>query len=876
MKKTKVPNVVRGGVAVPLGRNYYYMQGRSHEQGGIDIGKNPRTGLEVEGGEVVHVGNKEMRVFSAQPFITNGVSPAQRVMRGENPNKVFNAQEAYKRRNKLNDDGTKKKAEWGMKEGSTADVITDMIPVIGTLKEATRFVRSPSLEQAGWTLASLASDVTGGLVGKAIIKSAKAARAARAAGKRARSISPAFAKGIGTATTTTGDYMINNIQQDISKRNKKKMGGLSRKNDYGSKSKPYPKVKSGNFAGGHRSYPIPTKADARDALRLAGLHGRSDVKAKVYRKYPELRKKAKNGGVYTLTTDKGSKLMMLPSTGDLQRTTTAKSAKFAYGGKRRKADTGTIITKDGTVLKTDTIVPPILGMVSPGEYIRKKYTPDITDLNSNPSGDNPAVLMTKWDFNINANKNNRAGTKPEWRGNDLYTDWIDVGPISKPNTLRQNTQLYTPYQWDDTQFAVNRQSINRAMTNRALRGPLNNGGYDSIEEGILQVRELGTGQSGTPEGFQWSGYTDAAASNPNLNYQSDTTNKRLRQWGFNPGIIERVGSINLSTPVVPATETPVVETPAAPIITARPADNITALARRGNTASLPTISMPEIIKGNINLDRGNTIIDEELRTLRRIPIPTSVSSAPTPDIAPIPVTSTRSRQTGNNILRGAIDWARNNPDTAMDALSLVSNVGLATAGFLQNRRFLNRMRYAPQPYARQAAKLKTRINIEPQLDKMRESLAEYERNVSGNTASSRVALARQQRARLKNIMDTNELYGTKENIETQLINKDRFNQQAVTNSNIEDFNKWRQGRAEFINQVNNAKAENIAAYINSINSGIQDVATRVQKRNSENRTNKAMMLANPNLPAEMLLSSGLITQDMYDEYRKSYPLKKRK
>ena len=712
MKKTKVPNVVRGGVAVPLGRNYYYMQGRSHEQGGIDIGKNPRTGLEVEGGEVVHVGNKEMRVFSAQPFITNGVSPAQRVMRGENPNRVFNAQEAYKRRNKLNDDGTKKK----------------------------------------------------------------------------------------------------------------RMGGLSRDKDYGSKSKPYPKVKSKDFAGKNRSYPIPTKADARDALRLAGLHGRSDVKAKVYRKYPELRKKAKNGGVYTLTTDKGSKLMMLPSTGNLQRTTTAKSAKFAYGGKRHKADSGTtkeLYYPDGTV------------KVIEGE---------------------PSIVFTS---------DSPAGIT------------IANSPLAqKFNGKGVNTQPYAPYQWDDTQFAINRQSINRAATNRALRGSLNNnGGYDPIEEGILQVREIGTGQSGTPKGFQWSGYTDTAASNPNINYQSDATNRRLRQWGFNPGIIERVGSINLSTPIVPTTETPLVETPAAPIATARPAGNTAALARRGNTASLPTISMPEIIRGNINLDRGNTIIDEELRTLRRTPIPTSVSSAPTLKIAPIPVKHTRSR---NNILRGAIDWARNNPDTAMDALSLVSNIGLATAGFLQNRRFLNRMKYAPQPYARQAAKLKTRINIEPQLDKMRESLAEYERNVRNNTASSRVALARQQRARLKNIMNINELYGTKENIETQLINKDRLNQQEVANSNIEEFNKWRQGRAEFMNTINEAKAENIASYVNTINSGIQDVATRVQKRNSEKRTNKAIMLANPNLPAEMLLSSGLITQDMYDEYHKAYPLKKRK
>ena len=69
------------------------------------------------------------------------------------------------------------------------------------------------------------------------------------------------------------------------------MGGLSRDKDYGSKKKPYPSVAKKDFAGGHRSYPIPTKADAVDALRLAGLHGRSDVKAKVYNKYPELSKK---------------------------------------------------------------------------------------------------------------------------------------------------------------------------------------------------------------------------------------------------------------------------------------------------------------------------------------------------------------------------------------------------------------------------------------------------------------------------------------------------------------------------------------------------------------------------------------------------------
>lgn len=115
MSKTKIPNVVRGGVAIPLGRNLYYMKGRKHSQGGIDIGKNPRTGLEVEDGEIIQMKPKELRVLSAQKGIgTGNTSPAQAVLNGANPDKVFNKQERFKDRNKINDDGTK--AEFGIKE----------------------------------------------------------------------------------------------------------------------------------------------------------------------------------------------------------------------------------------------------------------------------------------------------------------------------------------------------------------------------------------------------------------------------------------------------------------------------------------------------------------------------------------------------------------------------------------------------------------------------------------------------------------------------------------------------------------------------------------------------------------------------------------
>lgn len=197
-RKVVTPIVSRGGTAVPIKKNTFLLKGRKHDTGGIVIGKG-KNSIEAEGEEVVQITPKQLKVFSAQPIL-NGNSPAELVQKGAEPSKVFNAQESFKDRNGLNDDGTKKK----------------------------RNMR-----------------------------------------------------------TITG---------------KKKLGGLSRKKDYSSDKKPYPSVKSNDFAGGGRSYPIPTKADARDALRLAGLHGRSDVKAKVYKKYPELKnKKAVLGTLGSLT-----------------------------------------------------------------------------------------------------------------------------------------------------------------------------------------------------------------------------------------------------------------------------------------------------------------------------------------------------------------------------------------------------------------------------------------------------------------------------------------------------------------------------------------------------------------------------------------------
>ena len=435
------PNIVRGGVAIPIPNknNYYYMKGRKHEQGGIDIGKDPLTGLEVEDGEVMHISPTEVKVFSSVPFL-NGESPAEKVIKGNNPNKVFNAQERYKDVNNINDDGTKNnrnrknKSRYGTKKNSFEKIremqslannistlenpiiSPDYTPYYDTTEVGKLINHSENPDSIGFDKDTrrwyapkgkgLDKDnfgmgvdrYTGGNISDKIKKDSKGReyiteederdlrfkriKSANQSAKRRIDFIRKYYNDEGDVTETKEALLTNliynrgssrtareyfnpedkkyvpmqkailrgtddEVREEINKiykeaglanrdslvndfykkRNKKLMGGLSRSKDYGSKSKPYPKVDKKDFAGKNRSYPIPTKADAIDALRLAGLHGRNDIKAKVYSKYPELRKRAKNGGVYTVTSNGKTSLRMIPSTG--------KRIEFRTGGTKK-------------------------------------------------------------------------------------------------------------------------------------------------------------------------------------------------------------------------------------------------------------------------------------------------------------------------------------------------------------------------------------------------------------------------------------------------------------------------------------------------------------------------------------------------------------
>lgn len=208
-----------------------------------------------------------------------------------------------------------------------------------------------------------------------------------------------------------------------------------------------------------------------------------------------------------------------------------------------------------------------------------------------------------------------------------------------------------------------------------------------------------------------------------------------------------------------------------------------------------------------------------------------------------------------------------------DAINLLSNIGGNIATTLINKRALNKMQAPPQPISQTAAKLRTNYNINPQLDNLRETAARYEEAVNNNTASSRTALARNQQNRFATALNTNNLYGTKENEETKLINADRLNQQEVANKNIEAYNAWQDKVNAFKNTITEKKAENLVGLTQGITSGITSTIENVQQRMRDDKSILANALSHPNLPIEEFYHNGLISKRAYEAYRKAYPLK---
>lgn len=841
----KIPNVVAGGIAQPLGNNFFYMNGRKHSQGGIDIGPSDKTGIEVEGGEVVETNGNELKVYSAQPIL-NGASPAQLVMGGANPNKVFKAQEDFKDKNRINDDGSKyqnggiKKNNYNKNDNTTVakPVIQEYIPATGSTKFIqdlrNKLTRNNTIKGGNINIVSPEFDILTGIrgiantsnniinnyigrklpnnyayrrtlqqelddiinnnvfrkipnnitvpKGKTITTSSGKKISLHKAGGNSHG-GKAFSAGkvwdgtsssgnkskeiiigvpgenaewmVGHHGSYKGPYKFNDIEQgsglfvpfdenniaNISTNglraykpsifnnryipielDKKRMGGLSRDKDYGSKKKPYPSVAKKDFAGRHRSYPIPTKADAVDALRLAGLHGRSDVKAKVYNKYPELRKKGNVGLVVSINGNVKNGLIHSPaSTGGLRD-------KFAVGGNR--------INRHGRTWEYDEQI---------GAYV------PITNRTINRT--------SAYSINKSARGETIIGSDYTFRN----------GRWSKNNNVNTNT--------------------NKPNVDNGNRRP------QYYAERRLPLFEDGAGITSGLVRAGWSHGNNKRVSmnNTNIPSLSETKSSRRTPRGGRSKSSQSTQFISTKTPptAVYNRNLPKVE------------------------ASIPTT----------------------------LPVSTNIPAQRT--------TSSNGKGQGKFKNLTTADW-----------IGLGSNVAGSLASYFASKRAINKMRGPGQPTLISANKLKTKYNINPQLDRIREDKFEAYRDIDSNTASSRVSLARKQRVRNAAGQAANELYGNKENIETNLINQDRRNQQSVRQFNAQQYNQYIDRKTAFDNGIREAKVTNINNLFSGINAGIQDMISRYENRKALNNTIGAMRASAPNVDDRIMRDAGVD----YDEF----------
>lgn len=282
-----------------------------------------------------------------------------------------------------------------------------------------------------------------------------------------------------------------------------------------------------------------------------------------------------------------------------------------------------------------------------------------------------------------------------------------------------------------------------------------------------------------------------------------------------------------------------------------------------NNTNIPSLSET---KSNGKTPRGGrSKSSQSTQSISTKTPPTAVYNRNLPKVeASIPTTlpvSTNTPVKGTTFSDGKGQGKFKNLTTA-DWIGLGSNVAGGLASYFASKRAINKMRGPSQPTLISANKLKTKYNINPQLDRIREDKFEAYRDIDSNTASSRVSLARKQRVRNAAGQAANELYGNKENIETNLINQDRRNQQNVRQFNAQQYNQYIDRKAAFDNGIREAKVTNINNLFSGINAGIQDMISRYENRKALNNTIGAMRASAPNVDDRIMRDAGVD----YDEF----------
>lgn len=854
----KIPNVVAGGIAQPLGNNFFYMNGRKHSQGGIDIGPSDKTGIEVEDGEVVETNGNELKVYSAQPII-NGVSPAKLVMGGANPNKVFKAQEDFKDRNGINDDGTK--AKYGKEKYVAKSDNTRVTPIMESPRnsgikqgdfiyypETYRIANNtlekvPARKEVNMTpLEQVNPEFDILLGGAGVLRGVdKATKVAMALDKN---ISRTSQKAITKGRDALGYYSISpNIRYNLSVNNGRKALGVK-----------------------------PTKLLEAPRKQLTSNIG----------KYKD----------FVNILDSDGKVIDIP---DVLQTNIDDTRAFLKTFNKWNARYG-----------YDPI--PLSAAKNPKQF-DKLYNKDINiELRKSKRISNnelkeyiksKGIHPENKKYNVITSERLRKTSRN--KGNpyqhfiftgDVGKQGLDVVDIKDVNSeefkhifnTRQHTGKYSKgYSRKSRKFGGKDMivSISGNVKNGLIHSPSSTGGLrDKFAVGGTRINR---------HGRTWEYDEQIGAYVPITNRTINRTstypiNKSARgetiigsDYTFRNGRWSKNNNVNTNTNkpnVDNGNRRPQYYAERRLPLFEDGAGITSGLVRAGwshgnnkgvsmNNTNIPSLSATK--SSGKTPHRGRSKSSQSTQSISTKTPPTAVYNRNLPKVeASIPTTlpvSTNTPAQGTKYSDGKGQGKFKNLTTA-DWIGLGSNVAGSLASYLASKRAINKMRGPGQPTLISANKLKTKYNINPQLDRIREDKFEAYRDIDSNTASSRVSLARKQRVRNTAGQAVNELYGNKENIETNLINQDRRNQQSVRQFNAQQYNQYIDRKTAFDNGIREAKVTNINNLFSGINAGIQDMINRYENRKALNNTIGAMRASAPNVDDRIMRDAGVD----YDEF----------
>lgn len=809
----KVPNIVAGGIAQPLGNNFFYMNGRKHSQGGIDIGPSDKTGIEVEDGEVVETNGNELKVYSAQPII-NGVSPAKLVMGGANPNKVFKAQEDFKNRNGINDDGTK--AKYGKEKYVAKSDNTRVTPIMESPRnsgikqgdfiyypETYRIANNtlekvPARKEVNMTpLEQVNPEFDILLGGAGVLRGVD--KATKVAMTLDKNISRASQKVITKGRDALGYYSISpNIRYNLSVNNGRKALG----------------VKPTKLLEAPRKQLTSNTSKYKDFVNVLDSDG------KVINIPDVLQTNIDNTRAFLKTFNKWNTrygyepIPLSAAKNPKQADKLIKDRLLEHNTFIRGVHETGNEENINNILRRDVNSDKFKGIPYTRDHFGK-YTKGYSRKSRKLGGKNMIVSISgnvknglihspsstgglRDKFAVGGTRINRHGRT--WEYDEQIGAYI---PITNKTINRTSTYPINKSARGETivgsdyTFRNGRWSKNNNVNTNTNKPNIDNGNRrpQYYAERRLPLFEDGAGITSGLVRAGWSHGNDKGISTNNTNIPNLPTTK-------SKGNTPRGGGSKSSQ----------------------------------STQSIPTKTPPTAVY-NRNLPKVEASIPTTL------PVSTSTPAKGT--------TSSDGKGQGRFKNITTADW-----------IGLGSNVVGSLASYFASRRAINKMRGPGQPTLISANKLKTKYNINPQLDRIREDKFEAYRDIDSNTASSRVSLARKQRVRNTAGQVANELYGNKENIETNLINQDRRNQQSVRQFNAQQYNQYIDRKAAFDNGIREAKVTNINNLFSGINAGIQDMISRYENRKALNNTIGAMRASAPNVDDRIMRDAGVD----YDEF----------